>query len=297
MTSFKQVFGQMFKEKWKWIRLVWVIQLAVLVIGTIILILQHPHGVNPDSSSFINMFFDDGKNLFAVPVNLTLWLIYLADLIFLGILVRIDAKLNLSQTWRLLPISESKFWQANIWSSFVSCVVIFIPQVIVAVILMAIEEFCSSASPLTNWFAGLYHNPAQNILGSISFVLILVSLVLLVLIFADFAVFASNTITDFVPAKNIKVLRIIILLVLVVAVVYFGSQLTDVVTNLADKQTDAIILANEHYGQTAVNNSVYWAYNLTQWAIALEFLVGALVFGVLDNWLMKRFVESRATTI
>lgn len=297
MISSKKVFGQMFKEKWKWIKLVWLIQLLVLVIGTVILLLQHPHGINPDQATFVNMFFDYSRNVFAVPVNLSLYLIYLGDIIFLGLLVRTDVKINLSQTWRLLPISDAKLWQANIWSSFVSCVVIFIPQTIVCLITMVIEQTFSSANPLANWFRGLHNNPVQNVLGAISFLSILIGLVLLILSFADFAIFASNTVADFVPTKNVKPFRIIILIVLVIAAVYFGDQLTSIVTEFANRQVDALVLANEHYSTTAVNNSIYWTYNLSQWAVALEFLVGAAVFSLLDSWLMKKYVEPKIKNI
>lgn len=297
MTDFKQVFKQIFKTKWKWIKLIWLIQLIVVILGSLCLIIQHPHGVNYGVNSnyagFTAQFFDFGKNIYAVPVNLSLWLIIWGDIVFLGILIWQAYKINLSSTWRLIAIDDGKLWQANLWSSFVSCVVILILQATVAFILMLVEETFSRAKPITNTFVGINKNPLQGILGTISFCLVITGIVFLILTLSDFAIFSSRTITDFLPIKNIKVVRAIVMIAIIILAIYFGSHLTDALTAFTNKQTDRLILNTAARTIREGNDRIYWAYNLTEWATAAEFLISALILGCLNNWLIKKFVEPK----
>lgn len=300
MTTFKQSFNQMFKVKWKWIKILWLVQILILIFGTAVLIIQHPHGVSVDASSFSSLFFDFDNNLYAVPVNLSSFLIIWCDIVFLGILIWQSYKINLSQTWRLLAQSDSKLWQSNLLSSFLSCCTVFIPQVIAYLILLVIENTFSKTHPINNLFNADFQNHLlQNLLNFTSFFLILIAFVLLILTFADFTIFSSRAVVDFLPFKNEKVIRATLIIVLIMIGVYFGSTIINETIAITGKFTDKMILANSGYNKImATNNPIYnFYYNLSSLVMILEFAIAALIFGFLDSWLIKDFVEAKIKTV
>lgn len=290
MTTFKQSFKQMFKVKWKWIKILWLVQILILIFGTAILIIQHPHGVNADASSFSGLFFDFDNNLYAVPVNLSSFLIIWGDIIFLGILIWQSYKINLSQTWRLLAQSDSQLWQGNLLSSFLSCCTVFIPQVIVYLILLVIENTFSKTHPINSLFNADFQNHLlQNLSNFTSFCLLLIAFVLLILTFADFTIFSSRAVADFLPFKNVKAMRVILVIVLIIIGVYFGSTIINETIAITNKFADKMMVTHK---------SISFAYyNLSTWAMVLEFAIAALIFDLLDTWLIKKYVETTIKVI
>lgn len=288
MTTFKQTFQQMFKVKWKWIKVILLIQLVCLIAGSLFLIIKYPHGVNPSSHSFADQFFDFSNNLFAVPVNLSGWLIVIGDPIFLGILCYQNEKINASQTWRLIPLSESKFFNANLLSSFISCVVIAIPQVIVSLILMAIEQKYSSANPIANTF-NFANYDASNWLLSILFFLILIALVFFIMTFVSFSNFSSKTIANFIPSSKSKIIKKLVFILLVIIAVYLGFQLNESLTLLGLKQESLYL---QQFKDDKVVNNIF-IYNLSTIYLFLELAIFSLIFWLSDTFLMKKYFEPK----
>lgn len=75
-----------------------------------------------------------------------------ADIIFTGLLCWQNEKINLSQTWHLVPISDVKLWLINIFSSIAECAYIFIIQVLVGAIVFMLDLGGSLFKEITKIF-------------------------------------------------------------------------------------------------------------------------------------------------
>lgn len=282
MTSFGKFFKQLFKQKNRTVYLILAIQLIAAVIMTLIAIFSGSLYINDDPTMAgvkVNYFT---TTIFGI-VGAFLVFSVIAEPVYLLMTSWRNEKINRSQTWRLAPISDSKFYLANTLSSFASYVYLAVAQIIISLIAAllcyvssanvrkGVAKMCyeiSKESPNANW--GTFY-------GDLAEVCILVFLAgLLWYVMISFYHFAYRSVMDFLPA-NSKFVLLLVKLITLVVVIYLFSQIVAVTT------TSMINLASWSNGK--FDNSLINAI--------VEFLIFDLIFGGLNLWLINKFVEAK----
>lgn len=200
MKSFKAVFKQIFLQKVKYIHLVLLIQIITIIL--------------------LALFSNKGREINTVLSEIGLTSTVIADLVITIILCWQNERINSSQTWQLIPLASSAKYIANVLSSVLGCIYIFIIQLLINFILL-LPYLSASPVPINinNLEYGVVHDYFQ----------LCVSLFLLVLViftFVSFVNFLSYLIINILPT-NTKWVRLLVIVVLTVVATYiFGSTST-----------------------------------------------------------------------
>ena len=138
MTSNKALFKQMFLQKRHYADLVLLIQTFAVAFMFLmgIIFKGNSNPVNNIASGFVG-----NDNIWDLILGLGTITTFLADATFLGLMCWQNEKINLSQTWQLIPASGSKIWIINIISSIAECAYIFVIQVVIGMIVLIIDSY------------------------------------------------------------------------------------------------------------------------------------------------------------
>lgn len=278
MVKFETIFKQMLRQKNRLIYLLFLIQLAASLILTGISLVT-----NYSETAVIHL--DDYgihstiKGLGAIIssfASIMLGLSFLAALAYLIWASMQNRKMNRSQSWRLIPVSDRKFLAANIGSSLISYVWLGIMQLVV-ILLGLLPIFLSSAfhQEIGRLLAHSHASQLQinqMVLGSFQFLLMLVLLGLGWFVTVNLISFAARTITDFLPFKGSKAILIIFRFIILIIVLVLISKLF-------------AILANANFN--------FPDFNQQLWLLLLEFAIYDLIVFESDNFLFKRFIEAK----
>lgn len=258
MTKFTTVTAQMFKQKSKYVYLTLIVQ----VIATAVFTWMNQGGY---------VGFRD--TLYGTSMFLTV----MFDVIFLALMCWQNEKINLSQTWRQIPISSSKFYLSNIMSTLLNCAYLFVIQILINVIITlpkvneVFDDFFGFADYTGNyWVRGLI------------FGIFLVLIVVMITTFVSFTNFLTRIIIDFLPVKNTLWVKMLVMGILIIIAAYIGMQINDHFTNF---------LMTKVAGNMATQPNVREVGSLQ--VTDIEFAIISLVLGSFDLWFMNRFVEAK----
>lgn len=283
MTTFRQVFMELFHRRNRLIKFILSVQLIIFLFE---LLLKGVFNLNATSSYWLS--FGQDLSLYQTLLNVTLITSAIFDIGFLIWTCFQNEKNYLSQTWNLLPISNYKVYLASLLSTLVNCVVIFIPQILVITI-CEIADYISSTSVKTTFlnelqrYVFMFWNNEFFTVG-----LYLVLVVLIILTFVSFVNFSSRVITDFLPVKNPNTVRIVVMTILVLIGAYFAFQIEQGISKYL------IALEMRIYNDSHVTNSYIQWVNRVDVLLPTSVLgIAGLAFGGLDLWLYEKFVEPK----
>ena len=271
MTTFKALFNQMGKKKRRSVYLLALLQLVAASIFAL-------------WGLFSNGGFSNSDN----PI---VWFVMvctfapLADMAYVVLSAWQNEKEYSSQTWRLVPISSSKFYLANISSAIVNGLYLVLIQIGMGIVTF-LPAFLSKDVRTDIWeinralaketHAGDFWQkfsdafPIGEILSAflafILFAILVYSIVTLLNL-------SSRTITDFLPDKHSKLIRFVIMIILI----FIFSVLTN---NLGS------LLNQVRWGDTTNGLMSFIENNLV-----LAFI--DIILGSINVWLLKNFHEGK----
>ncbi|WP_289761548.1 hypothetical protein [Lactobacillus intestinalis] len=264
-----KIIKEQFKQKSKYVYLVLIVQIIVSVFAISLALF------NKNGSQYSSLFYE--SNHFTEVAFETAFIISIfADVAYCAISCWRNEKVNLSETWNLIPVSSGKLWLNNIFSSLLTCAYIFIVQNVLLA-LVALSTKNDITAPLREY--GLWGN--ELIISSIIERLIfLILMVTFIYAFVSFVNFCSKVIVDRLPFKETLWIKLFVMAVLSIIAVYFGS----------------IILARTagyietHFTQI---NTKYTFISDPMWFDNLELLIADIIVGIIDIILINKYVESK----
>ncbi|MGJ0684158.1 ABC transporter permease [Lactobacillus johnsonii] len=271
MTTFKALFNQMGKKKR---RSVYLLALLQLVAASIFALWE---------------LFSNGG--FSNSYNPAVWFVMvctfapLADMAYVVLSAWQNEKEYSSQTWRLVPISSSKFYLANISSAIVNGLYLVLIQIGMGIVTF-LPAFLSKDVRTDIWeinralaketHAGDFWQkfsdafPIGEILSAflafILFAILVYSIVTLLNL-------SSRTITDFLPDKHSKLIRFVIMIILIFIFIVLTNNLGS-------------LLNQVRWGDTTNGLMSFIENNLV-----LAFI--DIILGSINVWLLKNFHEGK----
>lgn len=271
MTTFKALFNQMGKKKR---RSVYLLALLQLVAASIF--------------ALWGFFSNGGFSNSDMPIGwfaMVCTFAPLADMAYVVLSAWQNEKEYSSQTWRLVPISSSKFYLANISSAIVNGlylvliqigmgIVTFLPAFLSKDVRTSIWEINRALSKETHagdfWQKFSDSFPIGEILSAflafLLFAILFYSIVTLLNL-------SSRTITDFLPDKHSKLIRFVIMIILIFVFIVLTSNLGS-------------LLNQVRWGDTTNSLMSFIENNLV-----LAFI--DIVLGSINVWLLKNFHEGK----
>ena len=215
-VSLRQLIIQLFMQKKAYVYYALIIQLFAIIFFLIVGQFDHfsffidNHWIVTDKGPFSNIIFQ----LFFMTSAII-------DMFFCGVLCWQNQRVNLSQTWHLVPTSSSKLYLGNLISSLLECAYIFIVQMAtISIIGLIVVKTMTNANEVSI-IKGYFSFNSSTIIQSL---LMLVLLVLGIFLFVDFCNFFGSFIAETLPVKNTKLLRWIIMSLLAIIGMYLFYQ-------------------------------------------------------------------------
>ena len=276
MTSFNTLFNRMFQEKSKSVYLIYLIQAFASLCFTIMMMVSaggHAQEIVVGSTRETINPVVEFLFMFAVMMLMTS---LVADFVYWIVSSVKNERINRSQTWRLIPISDTKFLLSNFGTAFLSYIWLGILEFVTAVV-MSLPLLLSSKEIKEALQRSNFDISAQTwdqLLGGLLLVILLgyawyaiVSLINL----------SSRSIMDFLPNGSSKALmffvRLIIVIMIVWLLVYASSTLFSVIGQFTPFDFGS--------GDTGV------------WSVVLEFLAFDVIITLIDIFLLNKFVEAK----
>lgn len=264
MTSFGAILKQMLKTKSKGVY----IAIGLQLIGAII-------------SSVLFMINNHSVPVVIVPlIHFVTWGVAAGFCYFIYTIFQ-NEKINTSQTWRLIPISDTKFYLSNILSAVITYIYFLAIELIAVLVLVAVVFFSNSAEHnkffAVNAPADFWANFDWIIVINVVCILLLTG----ILTYLTFSLinFSSRTIIDFLPiAKSRAILivtRLIIVSIVFILVSKIGSSLTSLIQWL---------LMHNRAGSSQYVSLFY---------VDISLAIIILIFGAVNIWLINKFVEAK----
>lgn len=273
MTSFNTLFNRMFQEKSRAVYLIYLIQLFASLCFTILAIFSS----NSNLSNVV--IYDEKANINIVIIFLLLFAgmvimtSFLANFAYWIVSSVKNEKINRSQTWRLTPISDTKFLLSNFGTAFLSYIWLVILEVLTTVI--AFLPMLSNSEVRSAFGKLNYRLDAQDwwtLLGVLVMVILLgyawyatVSLINL----------SSHSVMDFLPSGSSKFIMFIIRVVIIIAVIWLLAYAVSTLDNAID------------------NIWINGSNDLSMGLVLIEFLVFDVIVTLLDILLLNKFVEAK----
>lgn len=276
MTSFNTLFNRMFQEKSRSVYLVFLIQVFASLCFTLLVLFSSKNdanqislGSNSETVNGITVFFV----LFARMMAMTS---FFASFVYWIISSIKNEKINCSQTWRLIPINDTKFLLSNFGTAFLSYIWLGILQVVVAGLsllpLLSSNQIRHEISLLKINFSA---QDLWQIFGGVILVILLgyawyalVSLINL----------STRSIMDFLPNGSSKALMFVVRLVIIIAIIWFLSYATTALFGIFGKFMSFIGGSND---------------NVQIGLVLLEFLIFDVIVTLIDVLLLNKFVEAK----
>lgn len=270
MTTFKALFNQMGKKKRRSVYLLALLQLVASIFA------------------LWGLFYNGGSSKSDKPIA---WFIMvctfapLADMAYVVLSAWQNEKEYSSQTWRLVPISSSKFYLANISSAIVNGLYLVLIQIGMGIITF-LPAFLSKDVRTNIWeinralskeiHAGDFWQkfsdsfPIGEILSAFLAFLLFAILVYSIVTLLNLS---SRTITDFLPDKHSKLIRFIIMIILIFIFIVLTNNLGS-------------LLNQVRWGETT-NSLMGFAESNVMMALI------DIILGSINVWLLKNFHEGK----
>lgn len=274
MTSFNTLFNRMFQEKSKSVYLIFLIQAFASLCFTIIGFVSEngtPEFVNGKDTSSVNVIVAF-LAVFAVMMLITS---FIADFVYWIISSIKNEKINRSQTWRLIPVTDTKFLLSNFGTAFLTYIWLGILEavtIIVTLLPMLSDQDVRKAI-----------GQARIHLSARDWQTMLESLLLIIFIgYAWYAIvsllnLASRSIIDFLPGGSSKVWTFIIRVIVIIAIIWILGHAASIIFSVLGE-----------FSPFAVNN-----YDIDYATTLLQFLVFDVVITLIDIFLLNKFVEAK----
>lgn len=274
MTSFNTLFNRMFQEKSKSVYLIFLIQAFASLCFTIIGFVSEngtPEFVNGKDTSSVNVIVAF-LAVFAVMMLITS---FIADFVYWIISSIKNEKINRSQTWRLIPVTDTKFLLSNFGTAFLTYIWLGILEavtIIVTLLPMLSDQDVRKAI-----------GQARIHLSARDWQTMLESLLLIIFIgYAWYAIvsllnLASRSIIDFLPGGSSKVWTFIIRVIVIIAIIWILGHAATIIFSVLGE-----------FSPFAVNN-----YDIDYATTLLQFLVFDVVITLIDIFLLNKFVEAK----
>lgn len=275
MTSNKALFKQMFLQKRRYADLVLLVQVFAVAFMFLMGIIFRDNS-NPINN--ISSVFAGNDNIWDLILGLGVLTTFFADITFLGLMCWQNEKINLSQTWQLIPASSSKIWIFNIISSIVECAYIFVIQVVIGLIVLIIDSYSHHINPFSGTSFGANISFVESAWALIEELLALVGLCLIIFAFVSLINFLTRTITDQLPVKNTTGIRLVVMAILVIVGVIIAMQINDQMMTIYYNHLAA-------YSETIDMDNIGLA--------ALEYWIGSILLGIINCLLIQKFVEPK----
>lgn len=275
MTSNKALFKQMFLQKRRYADLVLLVQVFAVAFMFLMGIIFRGNS-NPINN--ISSVFAGNDNIWDLILGLGVLTTFFVDITFLGLMCWQNEKINLSQTWQLIPASSSKIWIFNIISSIVECAYIFVIQVVIGLIVLIIDSYSHHINPFSDTSFGANISFVESAWALIEELLALVGLCLIIFAFVSLINFLTRTITDQLPVKNTTGIRLVVMAILVIVGVIIAMQINDQMMTI-------------YYNHLAAHSETIDMDNIG--LAALEYWIGSILLGIINCLLIQKFVEPK----
>ena len=275
MTSNKALFKQMFLQKRRYADLVLLVQVFAVAFMFLMGIIFRGNS-NPINN--ISSVFAGNDNIWDLILGLGVLTTFFADITFLGLMCWQNEKINLSQTWQLIPASSGKILIFNIISSIVECAYIFVIQVVIGLIVLIIDSYSHHINPFSGTSFGANISFVESAWALIEELLALVGLCLIIFAFVSLINFLTRTITDQLPVKNTTGIRLVVMAILVIVGVIIAMQINDQMMTI-------------YYNHLAAHSETIDMDNIG--LAALEYWIGSILLGIINCLLIQKFVEPK----
>lgn len=274
MTSFNTLFNRMFQEKSKSVYLIFLIQAFASLCFTIIGFVSEngtPEFVNGKDTSNVNLVVAF-LAVFAVMMLITS---FVADFVYWIVSSIKNEKINRSQTWRLIPVSDTKFLLGNFGTAFLTYIWLGILETVTILItLLPMLSDQEVRKVLSHVSLNLSAHDWQEMLASLGLIILIG--------YAWYAIvsllnLASRSIIDFLPGGSSKVLTFIIRVVVIIAIIWILGHAASIIFSVLGE-----------FSPFAVNN-----YDIDYATTLLQFLVFDVVITLIDIFLLNKFVEAK----
>lgn len=272
MTSFNTLFNRMFQQKSKTVYLIYLIQLFASFCLTILLLINS----NGHTDQIVVNNHHESVNIFIVFMVVFAGMMFatsfLANFVYWIISAVKNEKIVRSQTWRLIPIDDTKFLLSNFTSAFLTYVWLCILEFLTA--LLASLPILCNGTVRDSIFATRHQLTADNwkqLLG----ILILTFL----FAYAWYSVISllnlsSRSIIDFLPIKSSKIVTFIIRVIIIFIILWL---LFIVTSNLSQAIPAAFGIQNTNSPNDAI----------------VLFLAFDIIISLIDAFLLSKFVEAK----
>lgn len=274
MTSFNTLFNRMFQEKSKSVYLIFLIQAFASLCLTIIVFVSGngtPEFVNGNDTSNVNLVVAF-LTVYAVMMLITS---FVADFVYWIVSSIKNEKINRSQTWRLIPVSDTKFLLGNFGTAFLTYIWLGILETVTILItLLPMLSDQEVRKVLSHVSLNLSAHDWQEMLASLGLIILIG--------YAWYAIvsllnLASRSIIDFLPGGSSKVLTFIIRVVVIIAIIWILGHAASIIFSVLGE-----------FSPFAVNN-----YDIDYATTLLQFLVFDVVITLIDIFLLNKFVEAK----
>lgn len=274
MTSFNTLFNRMFQEKSKSVYLIFLIQAFASLCFTIIGFVSEngtPEFVNGKDTSSVNVIVAF-LAVFAVMMLITS---FIADFVYWIISSIKNEKINRSQTWRLIPVTDTKFLLSNFGTAFLTYIWLGILEAVTIIVtLLPMLSDQDVRKVLSHVSLNLSAHDWQEMLASLGLIILIG--------YAWYAIvsllnLASRSIIDFLPGGSSKVLTFIIRVVVIIAIIWILGHAASIIFSVLGE-----------FSPFAVNN-----YDIDYATTLLQFLVFDAVITLIDIFLLNKFVEAK----
>ncbi|MCO0806377.1 ABC transporter permease [Lactobacillus helveticus] len=279
MTSFNTLFNRMFQEKSRTVYLIYLIQAFASLCFSVwmiismkgdpnVMVINGHHEVTNHLISYLLIF---GVMMFITSffANFVYWIISSIK----------NEKINRSQTWRLIPISDTKFLLSNFGTAFISYLWLMILEgITVAVTYLPVLTVNEVRKNLADFFSRSQQLGTQDWWG------LLGALVLVILLgYAWYAIvslinLSSRSIMDFLPNGSSEFIMFIVRVVIILAIIWLLSKATTVVFGAIGNFIPFLADGNK---------------DLQMSGTLVEFLLFDLVVTLIAILLLNKFVEAK----
>lgn len=275
MTKFKDLFARMAKAKMRNIYLLVLIQLVTSLIITVWTLITN------------SGFTGDAGLLSWFIIMMTL--MPFIDFAYVFISTWQNEKEFDSQTWRLIPISSTKFYIANISSAIVNGLYLVLLQIVMGIVAFIpaifdhnirfnfwqISNSLNKEMAGSNFWAKFFDAfPIGIIISEFVALLLFAFLVYSIVATIDLS---SKTILDFLPEKHSKLVRAIVIIVLTFILIIATSNILNMLFQM---------------DPTQALSGVVRSYS-SIWIPNLYLLIFSLIFSAINIWLLAKYHESK----
>ncbi|MCT0197295.1 ABC transporter permease [Lactobacillus helveticus] len=293
MTSFNTLFNRMFQEKSRTVYLIYLIQAFASLCFSVwmiismkgdpnVMVINGHHEVTNHLISYL-LYFGVMMCITSFFANFVYWIISSIK----------NEKINRSQTWRLIPISDTKFLLSNFGTAFISYLWLMILEgITVAVTCLPVL----TVNEVRKNFSRGQQLGTQDWWG------LLGALVLVILLgYAWYAIvslinLSSRSIMDFLPNGSSKFIMFIVRVVIILAIIWLLSKATTVVFGAIGNFIPFLVDGNTVvFG--AIGNFIPFLVDgnndLQMSGTLVAFLLFDVVVTLIDILLLNKFVEAK----